>query len=172
MATTLYDISVKTSIQMLESSIGLMQKAKDHFGKEKANELLAYQLAADMLPLRFQINSIRHHSLGSLEGMQRGEFNPPPSLPDMDFDAYQSYLEEALATLKATSKDEVNALESKPMMFRMGDKFELPFIAENFAASFSIPNLIFHVTTMYDMFRINGLEIGKTDFLGSPRVGH
>lgn len=172
MATTLYDISVKTSIQMLESSIGLMNKAKDHFGKEKANELLDYQLAADMLPLKFQVNSIRHHSLGSLEGMRRGEFNPPPSLPDMDFDAYLNYLNEALTELKAVDNNEVNSLEGKAMMFRMGEKFEMPFLAENFAASFSIPNLMFHVTTMYDMFRINGLEIGKIDFLGSPRVGH
>ena len=54
-------------------------------------------------------------------------------------------------------------------MFRMG-QIEWAFTAENFILSFSLPNFYFHVTTMYDMFRIKGLEIGKLDFAGSLRL--
>lgn len=172
MTISLYDVSVKTSLQMLEASIALLQKAKEHFGEDKINELLNYQLTDDMLPLTFQIRSVRHHSLGSLEGMRAGEFSPPPPMDETDINGYLKHLEDARDELKSVSEEEVNALTGKPMFFRMSNKYEVPFLAENFAASFSIPNLMFHATTLYDMLRINGLPIGKVDFLGAMRVGH
>jgi len=172
MSFQLYDISVKTSIQMLGSVLSIMQKAKEHLGEEKVNALLSYRLADDMLPMTFQLNSIRHHSLGSLEGIKAGVFSPPPALPEMNFDDFIAYIQEALDRLNAESEEDVNALGGKPMYFRMGKKFELPFISENFSISFSIPNLMFHLTTLYDMFRINGVPLGKIDYLGAPRVGH
>ena len=172
MSMNLYDISVKTSLQMLNATIDLLKKAQACFSETECNALLGYQLKDDMLPMAFQINSVRHHSLGSIEGMQKGEFNPPPSLPEMDFAGYIALLEEALDTLASVGEQEVNALTDKPMFFRMGKDFEIPFVTQNFAISFSIPNLMFHATTLYDMLRIKGLEIGKKDFLGQMRAGH
>lgn len=172
MSINLYDISAKTSIQILNAAIEVLKKAQTSFSEAECNALLGYQLKEDMLPMAFQINSVRHHSLGSIEGMQRGEFNPPPSLPEMDFADYVAMLQEALDQLKSLNEQEVNALADKPMFFRMGKDFEIPFLTQNFAMSFSIPNLMFHATTLYDMLRIKGLEIGKTDFLGQMRTGH
>ena len=172
MTISLYDVSVKTSLQMLEVSIALLKKAKEHFGEDKINELLNYQLTDDMLPMTFQIRSIRHHSMGSLEGMREGESSPPAAMEETDINGYLKHLEDARDQLKAVSEEEVNGLAGKPMFFRIGDQYEVPFLTENFAASFSIPNLMFHATTLYDMLRINGLPIGKVDFLGSMRVGH
>ena len=54
-------------------------------------------------------------------------------------------------------------------MFRMG-QIEWTFTAEDFILSFSLPNFYFHVTTLYDLFRIKGLEIGKLDFAGVLRI--
>ncbi len=172
MSLNLYELSVLTSLQIVSASINVLNKAKEHLGEEKCNELLTYQLAEDMWPLSRQIQSVKHHSLGSLEGMRRGEFNPPPALPELDYNGFINLIEETKKELEAVSADEVNALEDKKMLFRIGDNFELPFIAQNFAISFSIPNLMFHATTLYDMFRIQGVPVGKTDFLGTPRVGH
>lgn len=171
MAIQLYDVSVKTSLQIVGATIQLMKKAEDHFGSEKANELLKMQLTDDMFPLAFQINSVRHHSLGAVEGMRRGEFNPPPKV-EFDFAGFTNYLAEALQELEQIDASEINALEGRPMKFKMGESFEIPFTTENFAASFSIPNLMFHAATLYDMFRMQGLAIGKQDFLGQMRIGH
>ena len=52
----------------------------------------------------------------------------------------------------------------------MGE-MEIPFTAENFVMSFSLPNLYFHAATLYDMLRIQGVPIGKTDFLGPMAMG-
>lgn len=55
------------------------------------------------------------------------------------------------------------------MKFKAGS-FELPFIAENFVLSFSLPNFYFHATTAYDILRMSGVPLGKMDFLGPMRV--
>ena len=35
----------------------------------------------------------------------------------------------------------------------------------------SLPNFYFHATTTYDILRMAGVPLGKTDFLGKMRVG-
>ena len=76
---------------------------------------------------------------------------------------------DAKAGLLALTPDEVNALEGKKVVFRMPN-FEIPFTAEGFLMSFSLPNLHFHATTAYDILRANGAPLGKRDYLGAMRI--
>jgi hypothetical protein len=170
MTTTLYDLSVSTFLQILPASIKVLNKAEDHFGKEKVNTLLGAKIIDDMLPLAFQIQSVRHHSMGAIEGVQRGEFSPPQKLGTMDFDDYRNYLQDALHALEDLDKNAINEMSGKPVHFIMGDT-NLPFTAENFILSFSIPNFTFHATTLYNLLRREGLTLSKLDFLGKLRIG-
>jgi hypothetical protein len=43
---------------------------------------------------------------------------------------------------------------------------ELSFPAPQYYGSYAIPNFYFHLTTAYAILRSNGVEIGKSDFLG------
>jgi hypothetical protein len=122
-----------------------------------------------MLPFQFQLISVFHHSLGAIEGIREGVFFPPPSMPELDYPGLLGLMGEASAGLKAATRQEIDGLEGKSMKFKMGD-FEIPFIAENFVLSFSLPNLYFHATTAYDILRIAGVPLGKMDFLGTMRV--
>lgn len=171
MAINLYDVTVASSIQIVGAVAGVLQKGLEHLGETQANELLSYRLTDDMLPMAFQLNSVRHHSLGAVQGMQAGVFEPPPSLPAMNYVEFQAFIAETLESLKSISAGDVNELEGKPMLFKMGD-FEVPFVCENFSLSFSVPNLMFHATTVYDMLRMKGVVLGKQDYLGQMRVGH
>ena len=72
-------------------------------------------------------------------------------------------------TLVSTLPAYLNSLSGKEVMFRMG-QIEWAFTAEDFILSFSLPNFYFHVTTLYDLFRVKGLEIGKLDFAGTLRI--
>ena len=47
---------------------------------------------------------------------------------------------------------------------------KIPFTAEGFLLSFSLPNFYFHATTAYDILRSKGVPIGKRDFLGRMRL--
>jgi hypothetical protein len=46
----------------------------------------------------------------------------------------------------------------------------MPFTAEGFLLSFSLPNFYFHATTAYDILRTKGAPLGKRDFLGALRM--
>ena len=46
----------------------------------------------------------------------------------------------------------------------------MPFVAEDFLMSFSIPNMHFHASTAYGMLRAKGVAIGKRDYLGQMRM--
>ena len=47
---------------------------------------------------------------------------------------------------------------------------KIPFTAEGFIQSFSLPNFYFHATTAYDILRSKGAPLGKRDFLGQMKI--
>jgi uncharacterized protein len=46
----------------------------------------------------------------------------------------------------------------------------MPFTAEGFLMSFSLPNFYFHATTAYDILRSKGVPLGKRDYMGQMRM--
>ena len=171
MTLSLYDISVPGYLQVLGGITGVLQKGAD-FARESdldLAEIVQTKLRPDMLPFQFQVISVCHHSLGAIKGIREGLFTPPPTL-DLDFAGLQRLVEDATAELQTVSREEVDALEGNAMKFKMGS-FELPFTAENFILSFSLPNFYFHATTTYSILRMVGVPLGKMDFLGAMRVG-
>src|SRR3954464_14938589 len=85
MAITLYDMSVGCFLQTLGAVEGFLAKGLAH-AKEKTidpNEIVETRLFSDMLPFRFQIASVAHHSAGAIAGAKAGQFAPPgPSTAD------------------------------------------------------------------------------------------
>lgn len=172
MSLSLYDISVPNYLQMLGSTIGVLNKSAQHAEQNglDLDTLLAAKLHPDMLPLRFQLVSVVHHSLGAIEGMKQGLFMPPSAMMlDASYEDMQTLLNDASKQIESISKDEINAQSGKAMLFKMG-AFELPFTTEDFMQSFSLPNFYFHVTTTYDILRMEGVSLGKLDFLGKIRT--
>ena len=171
MAVSIYDLSVPNHLQILTGVAGAMDKAGEYAAESELDleQLVEYRLQEDMLPFSFQVISVWHHSLGAIEGLKAGIFEPPPSLGEPGYSELRALVAEATEKLSALSPDEVNALESQAVKFKMGD-FELPFSTVDFIQSFSMPNFYFHATTTYDMLRIHGVPLGKMDFLGPMRV--
>lgn len=171
MAVSLYDLSVTNYLQTLGAVEGFLGKSASHFSDSKvdANAVADERLAPDMLPFRFQIHSVVHHSLGAIRGVQAGVFAPPGPVPALDFAGLQKQVGEAREELQNLSPAEVNGLEGKDMVFQIRDN-KLPFTAEGFLLSFSLPNFYFHATTAYDILRSKGVPLGKRDFLGRMRM--
>jgi uncharacterized protein len=89
--------------------------------------------------------------------------------PDLDYVGLQGLVTEARTELSAWTREDVNALIGRDVTFKLGDR-ALPFTAEGFLMSFSLPNFFFHATTAYDILRQKGAPIGKRDFLGRPKL--
>jgi len=170
MATSLYDFSVACFLQTLGAVEGFLKKGADHF-KEKgidANEVVETRLFSDMLPFRFQLVSTAHHSFGAIKGVQAGLFTPP-SPSTADYAGLQRLVSDAKQGLEALKPADVNAFEGKDVIFQLGER-KLPFKAEGFLLSFSLPNFHFHATTAYDILRMKGVPLGKRDYLGRMRM--
>jgi uncharacterized protein len=170
MAISLYDATVPSFLQVLGSASGYLEKGLAHCNEHKIdpNDIVESRIHADMLPFRFQIVSVAHHSLGAIEGVQRGLFQPGGKEAP-DYASLQKLIADTLASLKAISPAEVNALEGKDVVFQLGER-KLPFTAEGFLLSFSLPNFYFHATTAYDILRMKGVSLGKRNFLGQLRM--
>ena len=170
--TSLYDLSVVNFKRVLAATIVVLEKGAVHFNEQgkDLNELVEMKLAPDMRAFPFQINMVMAHTFGAVKGLLAGEFSPPAALPKNTYQGYIDLLSETLTELNAIDADAVMAAAGKAMYFRM-DELEIPFTSENFVMSFSLPNLYFHATTLYDMLRIKGVPVGKMDFLGRMSVG-
>jgi len=96
-------------------------------------------------------------------------FGPPSESRPLTYAQLQELVGETIAALKALTPADVNALEGSEVTFQMRD-FKIPFTAENFLMSFSMPNFYFHAATAYDILRSKGVPLGKRDFMGAMRV--
>jgi hypothetical protein len=171
MAFSLYDATVANYLQILGAVGGFLEKSLVHF-REKGidpTEIVEARLAPDMLPLWFQIVSVAHHSRGAMEATMKGVFAPSSGKPDLDYADLQALVTDARNDLSALTPEIVNALVGRDVTFKFRDH-ALPFTAEGFLMSFSLPNFFFHATTAYDILRHKGAPLGKRDFMGRMKL--
>lgn len=171
MSTSFYDLTVGTYTQIIQASVGVLQKGADfcHENGISLDDVVDAKLIEDMANFHFQVVCITHHSLEAINAMKSGEFLPPSYAPT-DYAGLQTLTKNTLATLEGMSAANVNELADGNLVFKIGGN-ELPFSNENFALSFSLPNFYFHATTAYDILRAKGVPIGKLDFLGAMKIG-
>ena len=171
MATSLYDLSVPTFLQTLGGVEGFLGRGLAHCQEKNLdpNDVVETRLFADMLPFRFQIWAVAHHSIGAMRGVKEGVFAPPAQLPTLDYAGLQKTVTEAREALEKLTPADVNALDGKDVVFQIRD-IRMPFSAAEFLLSFSLPNFHFHATTAYDILRMKGVPLGKRDYLGKMRM--
>jgi uncharacterized protein len=92
MAFSLYDASVANYLQTLRAVTGFLDRGLSHCKEKGVNpeEIVEARLFPDMLPFRFQIVSIAHHSRGAIEAVQKGVFLPFGGAPDLKYAALPS----------------------------------------------------------------------------------
>jgi hypothetical protein len=171
MALQLYDVSVASFLQTLGGVSGFLDRGLAHCRDNNLDpeEIVEARLHGDMLPLRFQIISVAHHSAGAIEGVKQGVFAPPTEQRPLTYAQRQGLVADTRESLGKLSREEVNAFEGADVAFQFRD-FKMPFTAENFLMSFSMPNFMFHAATAYDILRSRGVPIGKRDFMGQMRL--
>jgi hypothetical protein len=171
MAISFYDVSVASYLQILGAVSGFLAKGREHCTKNGIDlkDVVETRLFADMLPFRFQVVSVAHHSQGAIQGIERGVFGPPSAPPDLDYAALEKLVADARSGLQQYKREAIDALEGKDVVFKLGER-GMPFIARDFVLSFSLPNFYFHAATAYDILRMKGTPIGKRDFMGMPRI--
>ena len=171
MATSFYDLTVASYLQILGAASGFLAKGREHCEKSGIDlaQVVETRLYPDMLPFRFQVMSLAHHSLGAIQAIESGTFRPPSGPQDLNYAGLEKLVADARSGLEAYKREAIDALEGKDVEFKMGER-GMPFVARDFVLSFSFPNFYFHTATAYDILRMKGVPIGKRDFMGMPRI--
>lgn len=167
MSVSLYEASVGRFLQTLGAVSGYLDKGRSHCEENNIdlNEIVETRLYPDMLPFRFQVIQVASLSLGAINGVQAGEYSPPPAPEDLDYQALQDLVVEARSGLQQLTAEVVNGLAGKEVRTPWWT-----FTAEGFLMSFSLPSFYFHATTAYDILRTKGVPVGKLDFLGQLNI--
>ncbi|ATE64790.1 DUF1993 domain-containing protein [Rhizorhabdus dicambivorans] len=170
MSISLYHATVPTFLQITGAVSGLLDRA-EAFCAEKGldpSELIEARLAPDMRPFAFQVRWVAMHGFGAIESVRNGGFVPDMTPPPSDFAGLRARLADAIRGLETVGYSELDAYIGKPVTITLRDG-ALTFDAEDYLLSFAQPNFFFHATTVYDILRWKGLEIGKRNFLGKLR---
>jgi hypothetical protein len=172
MSISLHAATVPSYQQILGSMAGLLDRAQSYCQEQSLapETLLQARLADDMFPFAKQITATVVHSIGAIEGAQRGVFSPDLTPPPTSFAELGDRVSQARASLDALNAADVDGLFGKAMQFVFGEH-KIDYRAENFLLSFSQPNFYFHASTAYGILRMKGMLIGKGDFIGQRRTG-
>ena len=155
-----------TSLQTLFSSRldtleHLLKKAIEHFGSE-AESILQKRIVADMLPFGTQIAytcNQPYRFASWCEGKDVSDLDPQVQSVAQARDMIATT---KVGLMEITATD-AKLEETKRLDFPGGIYVELPGTA--YVDDFLIPNFYFHLVTAYDILRMEGVAIGKGDYM-------
>lgn len=166
MSLTMYQASVPYFLRMLGNLRAILQKGAAHAAARKFDAAVLFnaRLAPDMLSLARQVQIASDNAKGCgarLAGIE------PPKFDDSET-TYAQLLEridQTVAFLKTLTPAQIDGSEGRDVVLKFPNQ-TLTFKGQAYLLFFAIPNFTFHVVTAYNILRHNGVEIGKTDFLG------
>ena len=132
--------------------------------KIKPEVIPQLRLIADMLPLWRQITIACDHAKGAparLAGMD------VPSFADTETTVAElkERIAKTIAFISTIPDAAFDGAESRTITVKAGPR-DLTFPAPQYLGSYAIPNFYFHMSAAYTILRANGLDIGKSEFLG------
>jgi len=153
-------------IQSLTALSACMAKAESHAEakKLKPDVIPNLRLVADMFPFARQVMIATDHAKGApsrLAGLEVPRFeDTETTLAEL-----RARIDKTIAYLKTIPETAFEGAEARTIQIKAGPR-ELTFPALQYLHGYAIPNFYFHMTTAYNILRINGVDIGKVDFLG------
>jgi uncharacterized protein len=162
----MYRASIPQLTKMLTNLSNILKKAEE-FAEAKSIDgkvLVESRLAPDMFPLSKQVQIACDQVKN---GMARLAGIEPPKFEDNEttFAQLQERIAKTIAFANSIEPAQVDGTEAKEIKFSIYE-WNFEFVGEQYLLTWIIPNFYFHVTTAYDILRHNGVEIGKSNYLG------
>jgi hypothetical protein len=168
MSFTLYDASIPVFLRAFGQLSAILDKAAAHAEVKKIDPavLVGARLSPDMYPLARQIQTASDAAKfagARLAGVEA------PSFPDDEttFDELQQRIAKTVAFLQGIDASAIAGQEGREIVLKRttGD---IHLTGASYLQGLALPNFYFHVVTAYDILRHNGVELGKSDYLGKP----
>ncbi len=147
------------------SKILAKAQAYEEAKKMKPDVIPNLRLIADMLPFWRQITICCDHAKGAAARLS-GTDNPSFADEETTLVELQERIAKTLAFIATVPAAAFEGAEDRTISLKAGPR-ELSFAGGQYLSGFALPNFYFHMSTAYNILRVNGVEIGKTDFLGA-----
>jgi len=166
MIISMYQASVPRIGNMLTNLDHLLDKALVHTESKKWNEaaLTQFRLYPDMLPMTRQVQIACDTAKGVVARLA-GVDIPAYEDNEVSFADLKQRIAKTMAFVNSFTAGQIDGTEDKDIVTKRGD-VETHYKGMQFLLNHAMPNIYFHVTTVYSILRHNGIEIGKRDYLG------
>jgi hypothetical protein len=166
MSLSMYSASVPVFVHTLGNLARWLDKAEASAEARKFDPtvLLGVRLAPDMLPLVKQVQiacDTAKFAVARLAGAEAPKFDDT----EATFDELRQRVRKTVAFVQSVPAAQVDGSEEREITVprRVGP---LLLKGEAYLKHYALPNFFFHVTTTYALLRHNGVELGKSDYLG------
>ncbi|RYP07938.1 hypothetical protein DL764_002209 [Monosporascus ibericus] len=166
---SLYDISIPILTGALRAELHLLKKGAD-WATEKgftSEELVNWRIHETMLPLWAQVAITVRHARLALNYLTGSTL---PVVVVKEAISLEGLLEMIDTTLKQLtdvgSVEKISAEESAVVTSKIGDG-QCHLTVLDTVQLYTMPNIYFHFTTLYDILRMKGVPLGKGDFAGA-----
>jgi uncharacterized protein len=166
MPLSLSAASIGVFTDMLNALSGVLKKAESHAAAKKLDPdaLLKARLFPDMFHVIRQTQVACDFAKGASARLAGVEV---PSYADDEttFEGLQARVAKTLAFIGGLSKEAIDGAADRTVTLKLRGE-ERSFPGAVYLLSVATPNFYFHVTAVYAILRANGVELGKSDFLG------
>ena len=168
MSISMYQASVPRFVNILGNLSNILDKAQAHVDAKKidATALTSYRLFPDMFPMSRQVQIACDTAKGVVARLAGVEI-PKDEDTEKTIPELKARIAKTIAFIQTVTPAQIEGTEDKAIVTKRGDK-ETHYKGMQFLLGHAVPNFYFHVTTVYNMLRHNGVEIGKRDYLGNP----
>ena len=162
----MYQASAPRFVHMLNNLSALLDKAQAHAEAKKLDQasLTAFRLYPDMFPLARQVQIACDTAKGAVARLAGVEI-PKHEDTEQTLAELKERIGKTVAFIETLKPAQVDGSDAKEIVMKMRAG-EVKFEGLQYLMAFATPNFYFHLTTVYNILRHNGVELGKRDFLG------
>jgi hypothetical protein len=167
----MYQASAVTFVHILSNLDNCLKKAAAYAVSRNIDPtvLVNARLYPDMFPLTRQVQIASDQVKGCVARLSGGE---PPKFEDDEktFEELHARIAKTIAYIKSMKPEQIDGSEDRKIEIKTRDGVRT-YQGLGYLLDSVLPNFYFHVVTTYAILRHNGVDVGKTDFLGDiPKV--
>lgn len=160
-----FDVVLPQFTQLLTAMKGYFTKAAQHaeIKKYDVNTLLTARLAPDQYSLAKQVH-VTCFLAEECVGRAAGKVPPKYDAESTTVAELNRRIDHAVTYLKSFNRTDFKGWEERniDIFFAPGKYLH----GADYVQKMGIPNVFFHLTTVYSILRHNGIDVGKMDYLG------
>lgn len=163
---TIYDASTLPLKRALTNLSHILKKAEAHAEAKNIDPSIFVnaRLFPDMYPLSRQVQIATDMTKGALARLADVEI-PKYEDNETTFAELQARIAKTIHFINSILPEQLVGSEARDVVINVR-KVDIRFKGHAYLLNWVMPNVYFHITTAYNILRHNGVDLGKSDFLG------